>query len=86
MTTKKGSTKRPAKDKANAEEMETLAHHLSEALRIMRTSEVIPSRVYNDFAEAYNDLTNYTNEDELIHSEPYIRLHLLALVEKGDAE
>ena len=56
MTPKKGSTKRPAKGKADPAAMEALAHHISEALRIMRTSEIIPARIYNYFADAWNEL------------------------------
>lgn len=52
----------------------------------MRTSPVIPARVFNIFAEGFNDLMNFVNNDEFVHSEEYIRLHLLALAEKGGAE
>lgn len=86
MTTKKGSTKRPAKGKAAADEVGKLAYHLSEAMRIMSAAEWVPSGVYNDFAEALNDMSNTINDDSFIHSEAYIRLELTELAKKGGAK
>ena len=50
------TTKKPSTTKGDVKELDALAHHLAEALRIMRTSEVIPTRIYNYFSDAYNEL------------------------------
>jgi len=86
MTTKKSSTKRPAKGKG-AEEFDALAHHIAEALRILRESDYIPTRIYNDFADAWNELCNTVlSESRLWDSETYARLVLSELAKKGGAE
>lgn len=84
-TTKKRSTKTAATN-TDAEDLGRLAHHISEALRIMRKSPLVPVRVFNDFADAVNNLYNLANDDDLVHSEAYIRLHLARLAEMGGAE
>lgn len=60
MTTKKGSTKKPAKGKPAdaAAEVRAFAYHLSEALRISRTSAAVGADIYNALGEAWNDITN----------------------------
>jgi hypothetical protein len=81
-STKKGSTK----GKPKTEDLDALAHHISEALRIMRESEHIPARIYNHFSEGFLDIQNTVNDDEFLHSEPHVRLYLAALVKKGGAK
>lgn len=86
MTTKKVTTKRPAKGKANTEELIALAHHLAEALRIMGTADFIPARIYDYFADTVNELHNLANGDGFNHSAAYIGLHLAELARKGGAQ
>jgi hypothetical protein len=75
MTTKKGSTK-PVKGKADAD-LEALAHHLSEVLRITREHPDIPARLYNGIAEAWTDFQNMTPDSNVItDSAEMIRLEL----------
>jgi hypothetical protein len=81
-TSKKVTTKRTPDDK----ELDALAHHISEALRIMRESEHIPVYIYNHFSEGFLDIQNHVNDDEFLHSEPHVRLYLAALVKKGGAK
>lgn len=92
MITKKQSTKKAATGKAETnaaerdlKELDALALHLSAALRILQTSEVIPTRVYNHFAEGWNDIMNLVNDDDHLHSEEHVRLYLRALAKKGGA-
>jgi hypothetical protein len=80
MNRKQSIKKTAAKDKAT-EELDALAHHISETLRIMGASESIPARVYNEFADALNNLYNLVNDDELVHSEQHIRLYLARLMQ-----
>jgi len=81
-TTKKGSTK-----KTEAEELDALAHHISETLRILRTSEHFTARLYNDFADAWNEVCNSAvGLGHLWDSEAYARLVLAELAKKGGAE
>lgn len=85
-TTKKVTTRRPATSKAAANELDALAHHIAEALRIMRESELIPARIYNDFADAWNELANVATSTAFLESEVYTRLILAELASKGGAE
>ena len=85
MTTKKVTTKRGGKGKAEAAELDALARHISEALRIMRDSELIPARNYNHFADAWNELCGLSMRDTFVHSEEYARLILAELAKEGGA-
>ena len=69
-----------------AAELDALARHLSEALRIMRTSDLIPGRIYNYFADAWNELENTATSAEFFESEARARLTLAELARKGGAE
>jgi hypothetical protein len=82
------TTKRKARPGAQgkAEELDALARHVSEALRIMRTSEVIPARVYNGFADAWNELVGSATSAAFFESEEHARLVLAELAKKGGAE
>jgi hypothetical protein len=75
-----------AKGKADTEELDALAHHIAETLRIMRDSEHIPARIYNDFADAWNELVNVAMSTAFLESETYTRLVLAELVSKGGAK
>jgi hypothetical protein len=79
MTTKKSTKKPRAKSTPDAaKELEAFAHHLSEALRIGRTSEAITSGLYNDLADAWNEFLNDSRIlTEFQESEEYINLALL---------
>jgi hypothetical protein len=67
-------------------ELDALAYHLAEALRIMGASEFIPSCIYNYFADALNELENLAFTDNFCQSEEYLRLNLAALALKGGAK
>jgi hypothetical protein len=84
MTTKR-KPRAATKGKAGAEEFDALAHHIAEALRIMETSDLIPARIYNYFADAWNELANLGFNDSLCNSEAYARLVLAQLAQKGGA-
>ena len=86
MTTKKSSTARPSAAKAEAAELDALARHISEALRIMRGSELIPARIYNGFADCWNELVNVATSSNFFESEAHARLVLAELAKKGGAE
>jgi hypothetical protein len=73
--------------KTEAEELDALAHHIAEALRIMRESELIPARIYNDFADAWNEVCNFAiGESRVWDSEEYARLVLAEIARKGGAK
>lgn len=78
----------PKKDNTKqAEEIDALARHISEALRIMAESEYIPTRIYNDFSDAWNELCNTALEKgRLWDSEAYARLVLSQLAKTGGAK
>lgn len=63
----------------DAAERDAFAYHLSEALRIARTSDFITARFYNSLAEAWsasiNDFKCYQNS-KLTESAEFIRLAL----------
>lgn len=72
-TAEKTSTKQNS-DK----ELEALAHHLAEVLRITRAHPDIPAQLYNDIARGFSDFQNNTpNESEISDSEEVIRLQLV---------
>ena len=73
------TTKAAAKGKAAAEELDAFARHMSEVLRIARTSDFFTSRFYNGLADAWNDFLNEMPAlGEFQESEEYIRLALRA--------
>jgi hypothetical protein len=78
MTTKKG-TKKPGPKSTPEEEIEAFAYHMSEALKIARTSDSITARFYNSLAEAWsasiNDFKCY-QDSSLTESAEFIRLAL----------
>jgi hypothetical protein len=86
MTTKQSTKKGGAKGKADAEDLDALARHISEALRIMRVSELIPARIYNSFADAWNELVGTVTTATFFESEAHARLILSELVKRGGAE
>ena len=98
MTTKKASTKRPAKGKAPAEVADEgdsparFAYHLAEVLRIGRTADFIPAGLYNDLGNAWNEFVNTAGGGaafrELHEGEAGVRLLLQIVMrsEEGGAE
>ncbi len=88
MTTKKGTRKKGAQS-TRADEIEAFAHHLSEALRIARTSDFLTARFYNSLAEAWsasiNDFKCYRNA-KLTESVEFIRLALTMEAEQEGGE
>lgn len=85
MTTKKTITK-PKGAKEPDAELDALAHHLAEVLRITRTHPDIPAQLYNDIAEAFTEFQNRTPNSCLIaDSEALIRLELIGGVEQRRA-
>jgi hypothetical protein len=73
------STKKPTAKSTPGDEIEAFSYHLSEALRIARTSDFITARFYNPLAEAWsasiNDFKCYRNA-KLTESAQFIRLAL----------
>lgn len=58
-------------------ELDALAFHLSEALRIARTHPGLPASLYNELAEAVNEHENrMPNSHRLCDSREYISLLL----------
>jgi hypothetical protein len=77
----------PKKDTTKqAQELDALAHHIAEALRIMRESEIIPARIYNGFADAWNELVGVATTMTFFESEAHARLILAELTKKEGAK
>ncbi|MBA3804110.1 MAG: hypothetical protein H0X14_00115 [Acidobacteria bacterium] len=75
--------KKGAKPTPDAE-LEAFALHMSEVLRIARTSDLFTARFYNDLSEAWNEFQNATlSKTNVWESETYIRLILRTAEEKG---
>lgn len=86
MTTKK-STKKPAST-STPDDIDAFAHHLSEALRLARTSDSIPGSFYNNLVTGWNDCMNDLRcyqDATLTDAEEYIRLALRMEAGKGGA-
>lgn len=58
MNQKQSTKQGRAEDKAADEELTVFAHHLAEPLRIARTRPTVPSRFYNDLADAWCEFEN----------------------------
>jgi hypothetical protein len=67
-------------------ELDAFAHHLSEVLRIARTHPDMPSQLYNDIADAWNEYVNTViARANLWESEEYVRLVLAEEKRKKEA-
>lgn len=81
------TTKKHTATGEDDKELEALAHHLAEVLRITREHPDIPAQLYDDIAEGWNDFVNRTPPGGLINdSEEMIRLELIGGVRLRKAE
>ncbi len=71
----------------NRDELQDFAHHLAEAIRIARDNPILPTRLYNDLADALlsfeNNLPSLARVSE---SEAHIRLTIDAFIEQTAAQ
>ena len=65
MSRKKATTAAPAPELDAG--LSAFAHHFAEVLRIARTHDAIPSRFYNDLADAWCNFENTVKDTQLLH-------------------
>ena len=77
-------TPKPKRAKAPDAELDALAQHLAEALRVTRMCPDIPAQLYNDIAGAFTGFQRRTpNEHLASHAEEIIKRCLIVGIEAG---
>jgi hypothetical protein len=83
MTTKNANTEDAGEKERHAEDVRAFAHHFGEALRIARESDAISKYVFNELADAWNNITNEVAPRYFYDSPEYIVCFFEAVIRAG---